>query len=59
MPEDKKGAGRPAVKPTGQVDDNIDDLGRDVNRPERNLGDRATVERTRIDKTKTEKAGWD
>ena len=46
MAQDRRTTGKPVVKSTGQADDNIDDLGRDVNRPERNIGDRATVERT-------------
>ncbi len=47
MAQDRRTTGKPVVKSTGQADDNIDDLGRDVNRPERNIGDRATVERTK------------
>lgn len=46
MAQDRRTTGKPVVKSTGQADDNIDDLGRDVNRPERNIGDRATVEQT-------------
>lgn len=53
MAEDRPVTGKPVVKSTGQADDNIDDLGRDVNKPERRIGDRATVERTKdVDQTK-------
>lgn len=56
MAEDKRKDDKPVVKPTGQTDDNIDDLGRDVNKPERNVGDRATVDRTK-DADKAAKQG--
>lgn len=47
MAQDRRTTGKPVVKSTGQADDNIDDLGRDVNKPERNIGDRATVEQAK------------
>jgi len=32
--------------PTRQIDDNQDDLGRDVNDPDNRIGDRPTVDKT-------------
>jgi hypothetical protein len=41
---------------SGQIDDNQDEFGRDVNNPENRIGDKATVDKTDPEKGKADRA---